>query len=133
MIFCLYVLLSFVTPFKNSSFKYGSIERKNIKTRFNLHNLVESHHLIPQQWKNHPILIKYGYDVSESYNIMFMPSLLGIKKLNTNRLVHTGGHASYNKYVKYNLDLIDTIEELDDLRRYLRYSMKGNPDNIPWK
>lgn len=133
MIFCLYILLSFVTPFKISSFKYGSIERKNIKTRFNLHNLVESHHLIPKQWKNHPILIKYGYDVSESYNIMFMPSLLGIKKLNTNRLVHSGGHTPYNKYVKYNLDLIDTIEELDDLRKYLRYSMKGNPDSIPWK
>ena len=133
MVFWICMLFSIITPFKCSSFRYGSVERKNIKTRFSLHKLVESHHVIPKQWKNHPILTKYGYDVSENYNIMFMPTLQGVKELNTNRLLHTGGHTPYNKYVKHNLDLIDTIEQLDDLRKYLRYCMKGNPDGIPWK
>lgn len=133
MMFLLLLVFSFATSFKCGSFRYGSIERKNIKSRFNLHNLVETHHLIPKQWKKHPILSKYGYDISENYNLIFLPTPLGLKYLNTNRLLHTGGHTPYNKYVKYNLDLIDTIDQLDEFRIYLQYSMKGNPDKIPWK
>lgn len=121
------ILLSFV------SFRYGSIGRQDIKKRFGLDGLVETHHLIPKQWKNHPIITRYEYDISENYNLIFMPTHLGLKKLNTNRLLHTGGHKPYNQYVKYNLDLIDNKSALDEFCAYLRYSMKGNPDNIPWK
>ena len=123
----------YVVIFSISLYTHGSFSRSNIKTRFGLTNLVETHHLIPKQWKKHPVLKKYNYDISKNYNLIFLPSNLGMNKLNTSRLLHSGGHYPYNEYVKYNLDLIKSKHELDEFRKHLRYSMKGNPYNIPWK
>lgn len=120
---------------KYSKFNYGSIGRKLIKKKFNLNNLVESHHIIPKEFKNHALLKKYDFNISKSYNIMFMPTYLGQNKLNTIRPVHSDGHIPYNIYVKFYLDQIKTDQELFDFFIFLKTTLKnGNLNNkIPWK
>ena len=39
--------------------------------------LVQDHHVIPKQFKAHPIIRKTGYDVNESSNIVMMPTPIG--------------------------------------------------------
>ena len=114
-------------------FRYGSDYRRDFKARFNLRDLVEDHHVIPKQWKKHYILLDNNYDVSESYNIMMMPTVAGKYTLNTKRLIHSGGHSKYNKYVKKQLSRVKSNEQLHELVNHLKQNMRGNPDNIPWK
>lgn len=114
-------------------YNYQCPKRKTILLRFNIGGLVETHHVVPNQWKNHPVLNEYNYRVSDPSNLMFMPNALGLEKINTNRLYHSGGHTPYNEYVKKRLDAVTNEGEFKDLVRHLRYSMRGNPDGIPWK
>jgi len=118
--------------FNKCNFRYGSQSRKLIKHKFGLIGLVEDHHLIPQQLKHHNNIINFGYDIHAKYNLIMLPNKLGYEKLKTNRLLHFGGHKPYNNYVKTNLDLINNQIELKEFCKYLKYSMFGNPDNIPW-
>ena len=95
--------------------------------------MVEDHHVIPKEFRNHIIIKKYKYNISSSNNIMMMPNKKGIELLNTNRLLHSGGHLKYNKYVKNELNKINNEEELYQLLNYLKSQMNGNSENIPWK
>ena len=72
------------------------------KHRFNLHELVQVHHIIPQEWKNHDCLL--NYDIHSGYNLIFMPTNKGKDILFTKRRIHDGGHLMYNKYIKMRLD-----------------------------
>ena len=119
---------------KESIYNYGSLARRNFKKRYHLTGLVEDHHIIPKQWRNHKIIKESGYNISESYNIIFMPSHRGIAALNTKRLLHSGGHDEYNKYVKKSLDTFDFTEELVEFVAHLKKNLRnGNQDQIPWK
>jgi hypothetical protein len=50
---------------------------KSYKKRFNLNSLVEIHHLIPKQHKNHPIIQNLNYDIENGYNFIFLPNKKG--------------------------------------------------------
>lgn len=118
----------------NNIYQYGSLARRNIKLRYGLKGLVEDHHVIPKEWRNHRIIRDSGYNISESYNIVFMPSHMGKQVLNTNRALHSGGHLEYNKYVKKCLDSFESPEELCDFVVHLKKNLRdGNQDQIPWK
>ena len=132
----LMVLFCFCGMFvpKHSIYRYGTVSRRDFKKRYKLTGLVEDHHIIPKQWKNHKIIHKTGYNISESYNIMFMPSRIGFGTLKTNRLLHSGGHCAYNKYIKQCLNEIETKQELWQFVGKVRKNLRnGNPDQIPWR
>tara|TARA_Y100000992_G_C20945588_1_gene341129 strand:- start:92 stop:424 length:333 start_codon:yes stop_codon:yes gene_type:complete len=103
---------------------------------------VEDHHCIPKQWRDHNLLKSMDFDVNSSSNLIIMPNKIGKKKLNLHpdTLVHQGGHAKYNVYVKENMDEISDKSTMDDKKyefwlflNHLKKNMKTNPDNIPWK
>tara|TARA_X000000950_G_scaffold281418_1_gene377974 strand:- start:33 stop:464 length:432 start_codon:yes stop_codon:yes gene_type:complete len=117
----------------NDIYRYGSKCRKNIKKRFKINGLVEDHHIIPKQWKNHPTIIKYKYAIYKNDNLMMLPNTKGIKNLNTTKLLHSGGHTPYNYYVKSKLDNITNEKELFELIKFLKKNLRGNPNYIAWK
>jgi hypothetical protein len=75
---------------------------KKIRSRKDLHGLIDIHHIIPREFKCHPTIRFSKYNIEDGYNLMFLPTSKGIKTLNTHtdRPDHSSGHTEYNKYVK---------------------------------
>ena len=112
----------------------------------NLKGLLDIHHIIPKQCKNHPTIIMSKYDIENGYNLMFLPTLSGwvkIYNLHPNRPINFNGHKEYNIYV---IKLLDEMflnnqiheENLCKLNRHLRKNMRRVTDlerthlEIPW-
>src|SRR5210317_1708854 len=88
--------------------RYGSLARKMFKVRWGLHGkgLVEDHHIIPKQFKKHPVVVKAKYDINASKNLIMLPTRLGkfVLRVREDRLIHAGKHTGYNTYVGKMLD-----------------------------
>ncbi len=116
--------------------RYGSLARRSFKLRKGLlgTGLVQDHHVIPKQFKAHPIIRKTGYDVNESSNIVMMPTPIGKRfmKVRSDRLTHGHGHKKYNAYVGAMLNCIHTSEDLCAFRDYLKHCIRFQPHHIPW-
>ena len=110
---------------------------KKTRTKFSLSSLVQIHHIIPREFRNHPVL--YGFDIEDGQNFMFMPNDLGKVVLLTGRPNHNGGHHAYNRYVGSMLDFIeeesseDRIFKVQELTFFLRNEIRSGCENIPWK
>ena len=111
---------------------------RNAKIRFGLISLVQIHHIIPLEHKNHPVLQHCKYDINDDFNLKFMPTIHGYKELNVHekRPIHDGGHIQYNRFVKTKLDEIAVIDnqyyELGQLCLYLKDNLRRNNDDMPW-
>ena len=110
---------------------------KQYRKRFNLNNLVEIHHIIPRQHKNHPVIINTKYNIEDGYNLMFLPNENGKNKLNLheNRAVHQYGHYKYNLFIKEHLDYLyksNNYSNIDiiNLNIYLKKNLRNL--KIPW-
>ena len=100
---------------------------RNARKRWNLEGLVEIHHIIPREHKDHPLLHDLNYDVEERYNLILVPNDVGYRlmSLRTSRPVHNRGHYNYNMYVKSCLDTCNTAASLFFLIQMLRMSWRG--------
>ena len=49
-------------PSRAFKYHYGSLYRREIKKRFRIRGLVEDHHVIPNEFRKHPVVIKYKYN-----------------------------------------------------------------------
>lgn len=123
-------------------YRYGSKERKQFKKRYNYNNLVQDHHVIPKQWKNHKLIKTINYDINSCNNLIIMPIPKAIYIHNLNPLIrtHFNGHNKYNSYVKYNLDLLEKLNTYDEqcfyfwlFYTYLKDNLYFFDNNIPWK
>lgn len=110
---------------------------KYYRKRFNLNNLVEIHHIIPRQHKNHPVIINTKYNIEDGYNLMFLPNEKGKIKLNLhpNRPIHQYGHYKYNLFIKEYLDFLHKSNDYSNidiinLNLYLRKNLRSL--KIPW-
>lgn len=114
--------------------RYGSAARTSFKIRWNLGGLVQDHHVIPIQFKTHPVVQKYGYDIQASSNVLMMPTPYGKHILNVreDRLVHSGPHRKYNSYVEFMLNSIQTKDELFLFVSFLKESCRFKSNQIPW-
>ena len=65
-----------IEVFQNYSMRYGSLLRRTFKLRWNVRN-VEDHHVIPKEFKSHPIVEKVKYDIHASENIIMLPREIG--------------------------------------------------------
>ena len=114
------------------------IKFQKVRQEKKLQGLVDIHHIIPKQCKNHPTIIMSQYDISNGYNLMFLPNLSGwmkIDNLHPERPIHFRGHKEYNNYV---ITLLDEMflnnqiheENLCKLNKHLRKNMRRL--DIPW-
>ena len=113
--------------------RYGSLLRKNFKLRFNIRN-VEDHHVIPVQFRHHPIFDRVKYDLQASDNIIMLPREIG--NLRENRVTHNGPHPKYNMFVGTVLDSMVHIEnpepEFKQFVNFLKDGCRFRPQDIPW-
>ena len=124
-------------------FRYGSKERKFVKSKLYKQGTVEDHHIIPNQCKIHSLIKEIKFDVGCSKNIIFMPNEEYVYHYNIPKndiLIHKHGHKKYNKYVWKQLNYIkhnfkDKEEKkyqflllLNHLYDGIEYSNKG----LPW-
>jgi|TARA_B000000475_G_C15990183_1_gene444734 hypothetical protein len=116
--------------------RYGSLARKLFKVRWGLYGkgLVEDHHIIPKQFKKHPIVVKAGYDIDAGSNLIMLPTRLGkfILHVREDRLIHEGIHTGYNKYIESMLNSIKTTGEFIEFTMFLKNSCRHRPQDIPW-
>ena len=122
-----------VEVFQNYSMRYGSLLRRTFKLRWNVRN-VEDHHVIPKEFKSHPIIEKVKYDIHASDNIIMLPREIG--NLRENRVTHRGSHPKYNKFVGIVLDSMVHIEnpepEFKQFVDFLKIGCRFRPQDIPW-
>ena len=111
---------------------------KATKHKFSIASLVQIHHIIPREFRRHPVVAQF--DVEDGSNYMFMPNTLGKQVLHTRRPNHQGGHLAYNNYVKLELQNIycemdpsEHREAVQKLTLYLRMQICDGCTNIPWK
>lgn len=78
------------------------------KVRFGLHELVQTHHVLPRTHRYHPLVVATGFDVESDVNLLLMPTWKGARRLRLrrNRLVHDGSHPLYNAFVGRQLDML---------------------------
>ena len=145
------ITMSFTSRFKNfkqkffynkNQLKYGSNYRRFYKYQMGYLNLVQDHHCIPKQHKDHIVIKTINYDINNCENIIIMPNKIGIKKLNLhpNSIIHQGSHNKYNLFVKEQLDYIwNNYNDIDSYKyqiwlliKFLKKNMNFNEDNIPW-
>jgi len=105
--------------------------RRHFKIRMNIRGFVEDHHVIPRQFKKHPTIEKFKYDINASHNLILMPRFLS-RNLRPNRIAHNGNHPSYNAYVERMLNCITHKKELDDFVDFLKIACRFRPHDIPW-
>ena len=119
--------------FPDYCMRYGSLLRKNFKLRFNIRN-VEDHHVIPVQFRHHPLIDRVKYDLQAGDNIIMMPREIG--NLRENRLTHNGPHKKYNKFVGVILDSLMYVEnpepEFKEFVTFLKIGCRFRPQDIPW-
>tara|TARA_Y100000591_G_C21748591_1_gene653398 strand:- start:315 stop:740 length:426 start_codon:yes stop_codon:yes gene_type:complete len=126
----------------NDCFSYGCEERRRFKEKEKIRFLVQDHHCIPYQYRNHPLLKETRFNINCSRNILIMPNKLGIQEMNfhPNIRIHDGGHISYNKYIGKYLDKIYIEEKSIEMKQYqlwlflhyLKGNLYYNNDIIPW-
>lgn len=100
------------------------------KERWGLTPYVQIHHIIPREFRNHPVM--HEYDIHCGSNLMLMPNRAGKVQLHTHRIVHDGGHNTYNRDVGGELDRIyrqvpaeEHEEHIDQLIRSLRRRVRA--------
>ena len=52
-------------------FNYRGYERKRIKRIFKLSGLVDDHHIIPKQLKNHKLILYMNFNINHRKNYLF--------------------------------------------------------------
>ena len=111
---------------------------KSIKKRYKLGDKVQIHHIIPREFKYHPVISFSEYEIENGYNMMFLPTYKGLEKLklHSDRPIHESGHTKYNSYVGSILDkMLKDEKYYEDDMCLLNIHLKENMRhlNIPWK
>ena len=113
--------------------RYGSLIRRNFKLRWNVRN-IEDHHVIPLQFRHHPLFEKVNYDLQNSDNLIMLPREIG--KLRKNRITHNGPHPKYNTFVGTILDSMVHMKnpepEFKEFVSFLKIGCRFRPQDIPW-
>jgi hypothetical protein len=136
----LYPTNMYENTYNKDSFKYRSLLRKRFIDNQNLNGLVESHHIIPKQYKMHDIFSRVKFDIDDSYNLFILPKWSYAKRYDDYYLIHQNGHKKYDAYVKCNLDKL-MICSTEDILKYnfwlfhnhLRNNMIKKNCIIPWR
>lgn len=114
------------------------VDLRVARRRFHLDGLVQIHHVFPRQFRNHPTL--EGFDVDSMENLVLMPTKRASARLHLrdDRLIHDGGHTSYNRYVGRYLEALRHVapetrtQRIRDTLALLKAEMRRHTF-VPWE
>lgn len=115
-------------------YHYGSRERKKLKNMYHLSGKVEDHHLIPQKFREHPVILKTQYPINSSHNIKMMPNRN--YDICENILKHHA-HYHYNNYISKYLDSLKPYNVATQQKHLYLFTKGLNirldfKNNLPW-
>jgi len=100
-------------------FRYKGWDRRVFKRWKGYSGLVNDHHVIPKQFRNHPIVKDTNFDINGNFNLMIMPTPKGIIELNMDpKTIPHKNHPRYNIQVKSMLDYIHKYYNDNDYKEY---------------
>lgn len=115
-----------ISPKQNFSYKGRS--RKTRLGHFKKQGLVQDHHVIPRQHRNHPRLISIDFNINSSQNLVAMPTPKFIKHLRSDRYSHAGGHVKYNALV---LHMLNTGKDVNLILQELKQEIRFSTGKLP--
>lgn len=133
--FYLRLLRQYPNNIAHDNYKYRSVLRENFLVSRGLREEVDSHHIIPKQFKQHQTILNENFDINRSYNLVYLPNRKSSKEFPL--LIHEGGHRKYNLYVLHHLNEIKKLDNFEEKRYqfwlFLKHLEKGiNEKSIPW-
>lgn len=72
----------------------------------------QKHHIIPQQLRNHDVIIKAGFNIHDESNIKYLPTKTGVNS-NSKLPIHNGSHPLYTNEVLMDLNRISVRSAKD--------------------
>lgn len=72
----------------------------------------QKHHIIPQQLRNHDVIIKAGFNIHDESNIKYLPTKTGVNS-NNKLPIHNGSHPLYTNEVLMDLNRISVRSAKD--------------------
>ena len=99
------------------NFRYKSKARKKFKN--DIPYIVQDHHIIPKQFKNHKLILDIKFDINCSNNLLIMPALGNGKEIFVvSDIIYHKAHPQYNKMVLRNLNDILFVAACSDDKAY---------------
>lgn len=104
------------------------------RRRWDLGGLVDVHHVIPRSCSSHSTLKTVGFTIDDDANFVLMPTEKAPRamRLRADRLIHSGGHMAYNRFVWERLDEVGSQQDMARLLAHLHRSVRGTGSVIPW-
>lgn len=125
-------LLSMPRYASDTPLGFSKARLRRTRQRRGLTDLVEIHHVVPREFRNHPVLLGMGYDVEGDYNTIFVPTSRGAR-LGPGRPVHTGGHMAYNAHIREQLnEAVTDSTSFAALLCVLFSRSRGRSSDVPW-
>ena len=118
--------------------RFGGFRKAHLRRKraaYGLTGLVEIHHVVPREFREHPRLLRERYDVEAPYNTVFAPSThaFSCMRLRATRPNHSGGHHAYNAWVRSELDgCASGLEAFLSLLLALHLGSRGRIV-VPWR
>lgn len=133
--FYLRLLRQYPNNIARDNYRYRSFVREKFLKSRGLRDEVDSHHLIPKQFKQHETILNENFDINRSYNLIYLPNRKNTKRFPL--LIHVGGHRKYNSYVLRNLNHIKHLHDEEEKRYQFWLLLKHLEDgiyekSIPW-
>lgn len=84
---------------------WGKYRLRHARNKLGWRGRVDVHHIVPKQFRHHPTLSAYDYDVEADYNFVFCPTRRGASQLflRNERPIHEVRHNRYNAFVAHEL------------------------------
>ena len=117
-----------------SEYSYKSIDRRQLKEKYGLIGKVEDHHIIPREFREHPVIIGTGYSIDGNENLKMMPNM---RYDVPEYILRHHSHLEYNKYVGRYLDMLRMYEDDSQYNRLVLFrrgldERLNYKNTIPW-
>ena len=110
---------------KDDIYRYKSKLRRELKQKLPFH--VEDHHIIPQQFKTHKVILSTKFNINCSNNLLIMPGRMS-KDHFPRKIVHQA-HPHYNIRVCRYLDQIGQ-QTCQEERQYQLWLLVKHAENL---
>lgn len=117
-------------------FRYNTVYRRRFKNSVFGKHMIDNHHIIPKEFKSHPLLQELHVDVACSKNIVFLRNRFAKEFTYNNTYIYHDSHRKYNQFVHQELQRIYSVTDQETKKYhftlFFMYLWKGLTENDPY-